>query len=47
MINGQDMDEWMTRIVNIGTLITWAVMIGSWAKKKLRKFFRRGKHERK
>ena len=46
MIDADDFDKWTSRIVNIGTVLTWIWLLFPKAKQKLRKIFRRGKHEK-
>lgn len=42
-----DFDKWMSRIVNIGTVITWIwLLLPKKVKQKLRKPFKHGKHEK-
>lgn len=47
MVDADDLDKWLSRIVNIGTVLTWIwLLLPRRIKKKLRKPFKPGKHER-
>lgn len=47
MIDADDLDKWLSRIVNIGTVLTWIwLLLPKKLKQKLRKLFKPGKHER-